>query len=59
MPLGKKIKTWSRSSIVTNSVKTLKIVHIKTRFIFSQPWKQDVQDKGCGQGFSEAYLLGL
>jgi len=31
MPHGQKTKTYNRSNIVTNSVKTLKMVHIKKK----------------------------
>ena len=29
MPLDQKTKSWNRQNIVTNSIKTLKIIHIK------------------------------
>ena len=29
MPCGQKIKTYNRSNVVTHSIKTLKMVHIK------------------------------
>ena len=32
MPRGQKTKTQNRSNIVTNSIKTLKMVHIKKMF---------------------------
>ena len=31
MPCGRKTKTWNRNNILTNSIKTLKMVHIKKK----------------------------
>ena len=33
MPCGQKAKTYDRSNTVTNSTKTLKMVHIKKKFL--------------------------
>ena len=33
MPLGQETKTENRSNIVTNSIKTLKMIHIKKKMI--------------------------
>ena len=38
MPLGQETKTENRSNIVTNSIKTLKMIHIKHNFVFKVNW---------------------
>lgn len=60
MPHGQEHKTWNRRSIVTNSIKTLKMLHIKKQ---QQQQKYPKKNKRDGKGHEHAlypfpYLRG-
>ena len=53
MPRGQKNKTWNGSNVVTNSIKTLKVVHIKKGKIFKKKewWDLMVKQKSRNKKF--------
>ena len=57
MPCGQKAKTENRNNIVTNSIKTLKIVHIKKKKKLKKNNKRLSQDRPGRQWGSETGRL--
>ena len=57
MPQGQKTKTYSRSNIVTNSIKTLKIVHIKKKIFKKKKKNRCPSDNSFGFPLSEKVFI--